>query len=116
MEEKLWSGQLRGFFEFQQIVPMEGLPQGAIGLAAGSKGSAAFFSYIKTAKVAARLVSQGFEQAGRGAPHPWFLRLAPGVVTPAQKAMCRELTSEQRSRIEANRLAALERRRRLCEA
>jgi hypothetical protein len=108
--EQLWSGKTRGFFEFEQIVPMEGLPMGAIGLAFGSRGRAAFFSYLKQPKVITRLEAEGFEQAGRGAPHPWYLRLAPGVITPAEKALCRELTSEQRARIEASRLAAIKRR------
>ena len=48
----------------------------------------------------------------RGAPQAWYLRLAPGVVAPGEKALCRALTGEQRARIEVNRIAALERRRR----
>ena len=108
--ELLWSGKTRGLFEFEPIAPIEGLPMGAIGLAVGSKGRAAFFSYIKQPKVVARLEGEGFERAGRGAPHPWYLRLAPGVVAPGEKALCRALTGEQRTKIEANRLAALERR------
>ena len=98
--------------EFERISPMEGLPMGAVGVAPGSKGDAAFFSYLKQSKVIARLESEGFERAGRGAPHPWYLRLEPGVVEPGEKALCRALTSEQRARIEANRVVALERRRR----
>ena len=115
--EQLWSGKTRGFFEFEPIAPMEGLPMGAVGVAVGSKGGAAFFSYIKQPKVVARLEGEGFERAGRGAPHPWYLRLAPGVVTPGEKALCRALTDEQRAKIEASRVAAFERRqRRLCDA
>ena len=115
--EQLWSGKTRGFFDFEPIAPMEGLPMGAVGVAVGSKGRTAFFAYLKQPKVVARLEGEGFERAGRGAPHPWYLRLAPGVVTPGEKALCRALTGEQRTKIEANRLAALERRqRRLCDA
>ena len=109
--EQLWSGKTRGLLEFERISPMEGLPMGAVGVAPGSKGDAAFFSYLKQPKVIARFKSEGFERAGRGAPHPWYLRLEYGVVTPGEKALCRSLTDEQRARIEANRLAALERRR-----
>ena len=108
--EQLWSGNTRGFFEFEPIAPMEGLPMGAVGVAVGSKGRAALFAYLKQPKVVARLKAEGFEQAGRGAPHPWFLVIKPGVVSPAKKALCRALTSTQRARIEANRLVALERR------
>ena len=83
----------------------------------GSKGRAAFFSYLKQPKVIARLEAEGFERAGPGAPaHPWYLRLEPGVVEPGEKALCRALTSEQRARIEERRIAALERRRRLGDA
>ena len=112
--EQLWSGKTRGFFEFEPIAPMEGLPMGAVGVAVGSKGGAAFFSYLKQPKVIERLEAEGFERAGPGAPHPWYLRLEPGVVAPGEKALCRALTGEQRARIEASRLAALERRR-LCD-
>ena len=114
--KQLWSGKTRGFFEFEPIAPMEGFPMGAVGVAVGSKGGAAFFSYIKQPKVIERLEAEGFERAGRGAPHPWYLRLEPGVVAPGVKALCRALTDEQRARIEANRIAALERRQRLCDA
>jgi hypothetical protein len=107
--ELLWSGKTRGLFEFEPIAPIEGLPMGAIGVAVGSKGGAAFFSYIKQPKVIARLEAEGFERAGQGAPHPWYLPVAPGVVSPHEKALCRALTDEQRARIEANRAAALAR-------
>ena len=112
LEEQLWSGKTRGFFEFEPIAPMEGLPMGAVGVAVGSKGGAAFFSYLKQPKVIERLEAEGFERAGPGAPHPWYLRLEPGVVPPGEKALCRALTGAQRARIEANRIVALERRRR----
>ena len=112
--EQLWSGKTRGLLEFERIAPTQGLPMGAVGVAPGSRGDAAFFSYLKQPKVIARLESEGFE---RGPPHPWYLRLEHGVVTPGEKALCRALTGEQRARIEANRLAALERRQgRLCDA
>ena len=115
--EQLWFAKTRGLFAFELIAPTNGLSMGAVGVAAGSKGRAAFFSYLKQPKVIARLEAEGFERAGRGAPHPWYLRLEPGIVTPGEKALCRALTGEQRARIEANRLAALERRRgRLCDA
>ena len=110
--EQLWSGKTRDLLDFERIAPTQGLPMGAVGVAPGSMGDAAFFSYLKQHKVIARLESEGFEP---GPPHAWYLRLAPGVVTPGEKALCRALTGEQRARIEANRLAALERRRRLCD-
>ena len=115
--EQLWSGKTRGFFKFEPIAPTNGLELGAVGVAVGSKGRAAFFSYLKQLKVIARLEAEGFEQAGPGATaHPWYLRLEPGVVAPGEKVLCRDLTGEQRARIEANRLVALERRRRrLCD-
>jgi hypothetical protein len=114
--EQLWSGQTRGLLEFEPIAPTNGLELGAVGVAVGSKGRAAFFSYLKQPKVIARLEAEGFERAGPSAPHPWYLRLGPGVVAPGEKALCRALTSEQRAKIEASRVAALERRRqRLCD-
>ena len=108
--EQLWSAKTRDFFEFDSIAPTNGLPLGGVGVAAGSKGDAAFYSYLKQPAVIARLLAEGFERANRGAPHPWFLMIKPGVVSPAKKALCRSLTSTQRARIEANRLVALERR------
>ena len=114
--EQLWSGKTRGFFKFEPIAPTNGLELGAVGVAVGSKGRAAFFSYLKQPKVIARLEAEGFERAGRGAPHAWYLRLEPGVVAPGEKALRGALTGEQRARTEANRLVALERRRRrLCD-
>ena len=107
---QLWSAKTRGFLEFDSIAPTNGLPLGGVGVAAGSKGVAAFYSYLKQPAVTARLQAEGFERANRGAPHPWFLTIKPGVVSPAKKALCRSLTSAQRARIEANRLVALERR------
>ena len=93
------------------MVPTNGIPLGGVGVAAGSKGGAAFYSYLKQPVVIARLQVEGFERANRGAPHPWtFLIIKPGVVSPAEKALCRSLTSTQRARIEANRLVAIERR------
>ena len=85
--EQLWSGKTRGFFEFEPIAPTNGLELGAVGVAVGSKGRAAFFSYLKQPKVIARLEAEGFERAGRGAPHAWYLRLEPGVVAPGEKAL-----------------------------
>jgi hypothetical protein len=114
--EQLWSAKTRGLFAFESIAPTNGLPMGAVGVATGSKGRAAFFSYLKQPKVIARLEAEGFEQAGQGAPHPWYLPFAPGVVSPHEKALCRALTDGQRARIEANRVAALECRRRLRDA
>ena len=108
--EQLWSAKTRDFFEFEPIEPTNGIPLGGVGVAAGSKGDAAFYSYLKQPAVIARLHAEGFERANRGAPHPWFLMIKPGVVSPAKKALCRSLTSTQRARIEANRLVALERR------
>ena len=105
--EQLWSAKTRGLFEFQPIPPTNGLSMGAVGLAAGSKGQAAFFSYLKQQKVVARLEAEGFERAGQWAPHRWFLPLAPGVVSPHDKALARALTDGQRAMVEANRIAAL---------
>ena len=70
------------------------------------------YSYLKQPAVIARLQAEGFERANRGAPHPWFMMIKPGAVcvSPAEKALCRSLTSTQRARIEANRLVAIERR------
>ena len=114
--EQLWSAKTRDFLEFDSIAPTNGLPLGGVGVAAGSKGDAAFYSYLKQPAVIARLQAEGFERANRGAPHPWFLMIKPGAacVSPAEKALCRSLTSTQRARIEANRLVAIERRR-LCD-
>ena len=108
--EQLWSAKTRDFLEFESIAPTNGLPLGGVGVAAGSQGDDAFYSYLKQPAVIARLQAEGFERANRGAPHPWFLMIKPGVVSPAKKALCRSLTSTQRARIEANRLVALERR------
>ena len=113
--EQLWSAKTRDFFEFEPIEPTNGLPLGGVGVAAGSKGGAAFYAYLRQPTVIARLQVEGFERANQGAPHPWFLIIKPGVVSPAEKALCRALTSTQRARIETNRLAAHERRR-LCDA
>ena len=109
--EQLWSAKTRGYIEFDTIAPMKGLDQGGVGVAAGKKGSAAFFSYIKQPIVIARLQAEGFELAGGKAPHPWFLVTKPGgVVSPTHKARCRSLTVPERAKIETNRLAALKRR------
>ena len=107
--EQLWFAKTRGLFAFESIAPTNGLPMGAVGVAAGTQGRAAFFSYIKQPKVIARLEAEGFEWAGPRAPHPWYLPLKPGVVSPCEKALCRALTDGQRARIEVNRAAALAR-------
>ena len=113
--EKLWSAKTRGFFEFDKISPINGLPIGAVGVASGPKGDAAFYSYIEQSAVIARLEAEGFKRADKGAPHPWYLPWKPGVVSPSEKALCRALTDEQRARIEGNRIAALERGRQRVE-
>ena len=113
--EQLWSGKTRGLLEFEWIAPTNGLPLGAIGVAPGSKGGAAFYSYLKQPAVIARLEAEGFERAGQGAPHPWYTPWKPGVTSPGEKALCRALTEEQRARIDANRIAALERSRQRVE-
>ena len=97
--EQLWSGKTRGLLEFEWIAPTNGLPMGAIGVAVGPKGGAAFWPYLKQPKVIARLEAEGFERAGWGAPHPWYLPWEPGVVSPCEKALCRSLTDGQRARI-----------------
>ena len=114
--EQLWSAKTRGLLEFQPIPPTNGLSMGAVGLAAGTEGLGAFFSYLKQPTVIARLEAEGFERAGQGAPHPWYLPVAPGVVSPHEKALCRALTDEQRARIEVNRAAALARLSQSCDA
>ena len=107
--EQLWSGKTRGLFAFESMAPTNWLPMGAVGVVTGSEGSAAFFSYLKQPKVIARLEAEGFEWAGQRAPHPWYLPVAPGVVSPHEKALCRALTDGQRAMIDANRAAALNR-------
>ena len=108
--EKLWSAFTRGLLKFEKILPIQGtMPNGAVGVAVGTKGDATFSSYLKQPKVIARLEAEGFERAGWGAPYPWYLPLEPGVVSPADKAVCRSLTNEQREKTEANRVAALKR-------
>ena len=73
--EQLWSAKTRGLLEFEEIAPINGLPMGAIGVAVGQKGAAAFYSYLKNAKVIARLESEGFETS-RG---PTRGRRTPGT-------------------------------------
>lgn len=86
--EKLWSAFTRGLLKFENVPPIQGaMPNGAIGVAVGPKGDAAFLSYLKQPKVIARLEAEGFERAGWGAPYPWYLSLEPGVVSPADKAV-----------------------------
>ena len=41
--EQLWSAKTRNFLEFDSIAPTNGLPLGGVGVAAGSKGDAAFY-------------------------------------------------------------------------
>ena len=115
--EQLWSAKKRGLLSFEAIPPVvsdePAMPVGGVGVAPGYKGAAAFWAYIRHDKVTARLRAEGFKAAPPGAPHPWFLILAPGVVTPANKALCRALTAEQRKRIAVNRASALERLKRV---
>ena len=107
--EKLLSAVNRGLIRFEDIPVLPGMPIGGIGVARGTKGEGAFRAYIKQPPVVARLVSQGFVESGKGAPHPWHLIKGKGVVSPADKVICQSLTSEQRKRIETNRVAALKR-------
>ena len=37
--EKLWSAKTRGFFEFDKISPINGLPMGAVGVAVTARPS-----------------------------------------------------------------------------
>ena len=53
--------------EFERIAPTQGLPMGAVGVAPGLRGDAAFFSYLKQPKVIARLESEGFDLLARPA-------------------------------------------------
>ena len=107
--EKLLSAVNRGLIRFEDIPVLPGMPIGGIGVARGTKGEGAFRAYIKQPPVVARLVSQGFVESGKGAPHPWHLIKGKGVVSPADKVICQSLTPEQRKRIETNRVAALKR-------
>ena len=107
--EKLLSAVKRGLIRFEDIPVLPGMPIGGIGVARGTKGEGAFRAYIKQPPVVARLVSQGFVESGKGAPHPWHLIKGKGVVSPADKVICQSLTPEQRKMIETNRIAALKR-------
>jgi len=109
--DKLMSAVERGLIKFEDIAVMPGMPIGGIGVAPGEKGESAFWAYIKQPAVVGRLVSQGFLESAKGAPHPWYLIKGKGVVSPADKEICESLTAEQREKIEASRVAALERKR-----
>jgi len=109
--EKLMSAVERGLIKFEDIAVMPGMPIGGIGVAPGEKGESAFWAYIKQPAVVARLVSQGFLDSAKGAPHPWYLIKGIKGVSPADKVICESLTPEQREKIEANRISALERKR-----
>ena len=117
--ELLWCGKTK-----HELIDFESIPAankffgqhdgffiGSVGLKPGIKGGkGGFQAYIKQPKVIERLEAEGFQQAGPGAPHPWFLVLKPGVLSPAEKAILRSsLTPEKRTVIETNRLAALKR-------
>ena len=52
--EQLWSAKTRDFLEFDSIAPTNGLPLGGVGVAAGSKGDAAF--YFRTSNSRRRLI------------------------------------------------------------
>ena len=80
--EQLWSAKTRDFLEFDSIAPTNGLPLGGVGVAAGSKGDAAFYSYLKQPAVIARLQAEGFERASWGAPHH---SAPPGLTTVGAK-------------------------------
>ena len=110
--EQLWSAKTRGILDFEPIEPIKDvMPVGGVGVVAGpSGGNGRFEAYLKQPVVVERLEAEGFEPAGPGAPHRWFLVRKPGVATPADKALARSLTPEQRARIEASRQAALETR------
>lgn len=109
--EKLMSAVERGLIKFEDMAVMPGMPIGGIGIAPGKKGQSAFRAYIKQPAVVERLVSQGFVASAKGGPHPWHLIRGKGVVSPADKVICQSLTAEQREKIEASRVAALERKR-----
>ena len=113
--EELWSAKERGLLSFETIPPIlsgkPSMPVGGVGVAPGLKGTAAFYSYIGREKVVARLKAEGFEEASSKSPHRFFLVMAPGVVSPANKALCRALTAEQREKIDRKRLSALKRKR-----
>ena len=113
--EKLLSAVERGLFKFEDILPMTGMPIGGIGIGPGTdgeKGEKAFWAYIKQPTVVTRLVSEGFQRSGGGAPHPWHLVKGVGVVSPTDTVLCRSLTPEQRKKIEVNRLNAIARKNR----
>ena len=117
--ELLWRGKVeRELIDFEPIPAADkffgqhdGFFIGGVGLIPGPKGGkGAFQAYIKHQKVIERLQAEGFEKAGQGSPHPWYLVLKPGVLSPADKADLRSLTPEKRAMVKANRLAALERK------
>ena len=107
--DKLMSAVERGLIKFEDIAVWPRMPIGGVGVAPGEKGESAFRAYIKQPAVVERLVSQGFSESGEGAPHPWYLIKGPGVVSPEDKVICKSLTPEQREKIEASRVAALNR-------
>ena len=111
--EKLVSAEARGLIKFEKILPMAGMPIGGVGVGPGTEGEKcekAFCAYIKQPAVVDRLVSEGFERSGGGAPHPWHLVNGVGVVSPANKVICQSLTPEQHEKIDVNRLAAIARK------
>ena len=100
--EKLWSGKTRGLLEFERIAPTNGLSMGAIGVVAGSKGAATFYSYLKQPAVMARLEAEGFVRGDKGTLlHPWYLPLGPGVVSPCDKELKRSKQLRLRQEVAA---------------
>ena len=100
--EELWSGKTRGLLEFERIAPTNGLSMGAIGVVAGSKGAATFYSYLKQPAVMARLEAEGFVRGDKGTLlHPWYLPLGPGVVSPCDKALKRSKQLRLRQEVAA---------------
>ena len=99
--EQLWSAKTRNFFEFEPIEPTnENFPSVALAWRPAQRAGlpSKLYSYLKQPAAVARLQVEGFERANRGAPHPWFLISKPGVVSPAEKALCRSLTSQRSAR------------------
>ena len=108
--EKLLSAEKRGLMAFVNTPPMNGMPDGGVGVTYGKAGEAAFWAYMKHDVVIDRLRAEGFLRAPSHAPHPWHQVKVPGRTSLADKVICSKLTSDQRAKIERSRASALVRR------
>lgn len=108
--EKLLSAEKRGLMAFVNTPPMNGMPDGGVGVTYGKAGEAAFRAYTKHDVVLDRLRAEGFLRAPSHAPHPWHQVKVSGWTSLADKVICSKLTSDQRAKIERSRASALVRR------